>query len=302
MTQEILQEDLERIAKLRLIDDDFMSKCFEDNIECTELVIQIVLGRDDLKVEQVRTQHQIKNLQGRSITLDIYAVDKDGKKYNIEIQRSDIGASPERARFHSSILDSNGLKASQGYKELVETYVIFITETDVLKGNLPIYHIDRVIKETGQDFGDGSHIIYVNGEYQDDTPLGILMQDFFCTDPDQMHYPQLAERTKYFKKEKEGVATMSSILEDMRREVAERVERETTERVTREVTERVARETTERVARETTERVARETTKNNARETASKLLRSLELSYEQVADCVNLSLSEVKELAKTLGV
>lgn len=96
------------------------------------------------------------------------------------------------------------------------------------------------------------------------------MQDFFCTDPDKMHYPQLAERTKYFKKEKEGVVTMSKILENMRREVIERV--------------------------------ARETTKNNARETASKLLRSLGLSYEQVAECVNLSLSEVKELAKTLGV
>lgn len=68
--------------------------------------------------------------------MDIYAVDKDGKKYNIEIQRSDIGASPERARFHSSIMDSNSLKVSQGYRELVETYVIFITETDVLKENL----------------------------------------------------------------------------------------------------------------------------------------------------------------------
>lgn len=57
MKQEFLEEDLERIAKLRLMNDDFMSKCFEDNIECTELVIQIVLGRDDLKIEQVHTQH-----------------------------------------------------------------------------------------------------------------------------------------------------------------------------------------------------------------------------------------------------
>ena len=67
---------------------------------------------------------------------------------------------------------------------------------------------------------------------------------------------------------------MCKILEDMRNEVAERVERETTERVTREVT----------------------------KETASKLLRSIGLSYEQVAECVNLSSGEVKELAKTLGV
>lgn len=40
-------EDLQRIRGFRLMDDDFMSKCFEENIECTELVLQIVLGRDD---------------------------------------------------------------------------------------------------------------------------------------------------------------------------------------------------------------------------------------------------------------
>ena len=74
-------EDLQRIRGFRLMDDDFMSKCFEENIECTELVLQIVLGRDDLKVEKVAIQHQLKNLQGRSIIFDIYATDHAGKRY-----------------------------------------------------------------------------------------------------------------------------------------------------------------------------------------------------------------------------
>lgn len=56
------QQDLQRLRGLRLMDDDFMSKCFENNIECAELVLHIVLGRDDLKVEKVETQHLIKNL------------------------------------------------------------------------------------------------------------------------------------------------------------------------------------------------------------------------------------------------
>ncbi len=64
-------EDLQRLRGFRLMDDDFMSKCFEENIECTELVLHIVLGRDDLKVKKVETQHFMKNLQGRSIILDI---------------------------------------------------------------------------------------------------------------------------------------------------------------------------------------------------------------------------------------
>ena len=48
------------------------------------------------------------------------------------------------------------------YQELNETYVIFITENDVLGANLPIYHVDRIIRETGKMFNDESHIIYVN--------------------------------------------------------------------------------------------------------------------------------------------
>ncbi len=57
------EENLQRLRKFRLMDDDFMSKCFEDNIECTDLVVNIVLDRNDLKIQQVRAQHQIKNLQ-----------------------------------------------------------------------------------------------------------------------------------------------------------------------------------------------------------------------------------------------
>ena len=204
----------------KLVSHRFMSKCFEDNIECTELVISIVLNRDDLKIEKVHTQHRIKNLQGRSVILDIYATDKNGKKYNIEIQRSDKGAHAKRARYNSSLIDANITEPGEEYENLAETYVIFITEKDVLGRNLPIYHIERTIQETGTVFHDGEHIVYVNGEYRGDSPIGILMQDFACTDPEQMHYKQLAERARYFKEDEKGVAVMCKMMEDMRKEAA----------------------------------------------------------------------------------
>ena len=46
-----------------------------------------------------------------------------------------------------------------------ETYIIFITSNDVLKGGLPIYTIERTIQETGALFKDKAHIVYVNGSY-----------------------------------------------------------------------------------------------------------------------------------------
>lgn len=63
-------------------------------------------------------------------------------------------------------------------------------------------------------FTDGSHIIYVNGEIRNETALGELMQDFFCKDPQKMHYKVLSDRAGYFKDDKEGVDTMCKLMED----------------------------------------------------------------------------------------
>ena len=111
--------------------------------------------------------------------MDIEATDSEQKRYDIEIQRLDSGAKPKRARYHSSLLDANVLLAGDDTEELPETYVIFITENDVMGRDKPIYHINRFVEETGEKFGDSSHILYVNGAYRDESPLGVLMKDFF---------------------------------------------------------------------------------------------------------------------------
>lgn len=214
------KENLQRIKRLRLFDDDFFTKCFEGNPECTELLLHIILEKPDLRVMEVKVQYTIKNLQGRSIRLDIFAVDNTGKRYNIEIQRDDRGAGVKRARFNSSLIDANILLAGNDPDDLPENYVIFITEHDVLSGNKPIYHIDRTIQETGNLFGDGSHILYVNGSWRDESPVGRLMHDFSCTDPDNMNYKLLADRVRYFKEDEEGVQTMCKIIEDYAQEAA----------------------------------------------------------------------------------
>lgn len=99
-----------------------------------------------------------------------------------------------------SLLDAKSLPKGEYFDKIPENYVIFITREDVLKGLLPIYHIHRMIDENGSSFADGSHIIYVNAKIHNDTPLGMLMHDFCCKNPDDMHYKKLAEKIRYFKK------------------------------------------------------------------------------------------------------
>ena len=115
--------------------------------ECTEYVLQVIMGKKDLRVLEQVIQKDYKNLQGRSAILDCVAWDDEAVKYNVEVQQDNEGASPERARYHSGLMDMNTRMEGQAFEELPESYVIFITHSDVLGYGLPIYHLNRKIEE-----------------------------------------------------------------------------------------------------------------------------------------------------------
>ena len=97
----------------------------------------------------------MENLLNRSVRLDILATDSTGRKINVEIQRSDKGAGRKRARYNSSMMDANLLRKGEKFDELPETYVVFITEHDVIGKGRPLYHIGRYIFDTNESFDDG---------------------------------------------------------------------------------------------------------------------------------------------------
>ena len=195
-----------------------MTKCFEDDIPCVELVLRIILNKDDLQVTESHTQDFLANLLNRSVRLDVLATDSTGKKYNIEIQRADKGAGEKRARYHSSLLDSKIMQKGADFDDLPETYIIFITENDVMKKGMPLYRIERYNLDTNEIFNDEAHIIYVNGAYRGDTPLGRLMHDFSCRKADDMKYKILADKVRFLKEDKREVEIMSSVVDEIVKE------------------------------------------------------------------------------------
>ena len=224
--QKILKrkETLKAIGELCLLDDNLMTLVFDRNIEATELLLNVILQRNDLKVLEVVGQREYKNPMsgGRSITIDIYAMDGNDKVYDVEVQRASEGADSHRARFHSSMIDTKMLKAGQEFKEIHDSYVIFITASDVIGAGHSLYHVNRMIEETGTYFGDGSHIIYVNGSYKNDNdPIGKLMHDFRCLNSADMFYPILASQVKYFKETEGGQEIMCQVFEDLAEKRAE---------------------------------------------------------------------------------
>ena len=255
------QEDLQRLRDLRPIDDDFMRCLFKDNIPLAEFVLRIITNKQDLVITDCETQKDMKRLAGaRSICLDAYGTDSAGKRYDLEIQRQEKGADPHRARYHSSVMDVENLHSGQEFKELPDTYTIFIIEKDFYGKGEPVYPIERINLATGKSFEDGEHILYVNGEYRGESNLGKLMHDFNCTQASDMNFELLAERTRYLKENPKGVSEMCRIMEDMRNESL------------------------------------KEGIKEGAISTAKKMLADGTITLEKIAEFVGLSIDEVKKI------
>ena len=90
------------------------------------------------------------------------------------------------------------------------------------------------------------------------------MHDFSCTDASEMYYDVLAERVKFFKESKEGVAIMCRAMEEMRIESwQEGVE---------------------------------EGRKEGRKDTALRMLKAGKYALDEIAEMSGLSLEEVKAL------
>ena len=266
-------EYLAEIERFRLMDDDFMSKCLENAPECIELMLQIILGKKDLKVIKSQTEYPIKSLQGRGVRFDVFARDSKGREYDIEIQRADRGAEPRRARYNSALMDANALKSGEDVGALHDTYDIFITENDVMKRGRDVYSYLRIEENDGDRLNDGTHIIYVNGATRSATEIGRLVHDLLCPDAAKMYFEVLRQRVSQFKNSEEGRHYMCEAME------------------------RIAERNRAEGRAEGEARGKRET----MLATAKRMLKSGMLALKDIAKFSGLPLAEVKKLQASMA-
>jgi hypothetical protein len=165
---------------------------------------------------------------GRNIRFDIVAVDENGVQFDVEVQRNTKGSHIKRARYHQSMIDSRLLKKKQEFKFIIDTYVIFICQHDKFKANKPIYHADKTVRETGEAFGDGAHIIHVNGKYRGKDDFGKLAHDFNCKKADNIYFKPLADGVRHFKETEEGRDAMCESFTKLADKVADERAEQTT--------------------------------------------------------------------------
>lgn len=207
------------VEALKPIDDEFFHKLAEDAEFCEE-ILQVILKMPGLQVIRAVPQKSLRNINGRSVVVDVLCKDSDGNYYNIEVQKRNDDDHQRRIRYNSSSIDTYVSEKGIKFKEIPDVYAVFISNFDYFRGRKTIYHIDRVVRETGDIVDNGFHEIYVNAEIDDGTDIAALMKILKNNQlENDERFPRVCRRIRYFKEGK-GDSDMSEVVEEYAKEYA----------------------------------------------------------------------------------
>lgn len=236
----------EVVQQLNIIDDTLFQKMAEDIGFCEEMISTIL--QQEVIVKEVTPQGSIKNLQGRSVVLDALCVLDSGKECNVEVQKANDDNHVKRVRYNTSCITANITTSGSRFENVPDVIGIFISKFDMFQAGKTVYHIDRVIRETGEVQDNGLQEIYVNTKIDDGTDIAKLMHIFTENDAyDFKKFPKTSVREKQFKENEGGSEKMCDIVEEYARQRAE------------EAVKKAAKE-----AEKKAEKAAEETAKNSA--------------------------------------
>ena len=130
-------------------------------------VLSIIMDEPELELKEVKVEQVILNRSGkRAIRLDAWALDRENRQFNMEMQNSVTGDNVcKRSRFYQSLIDTPVLKAGKEtrYKNLPSTVIIFITQDDIFGKDLAKYTFSECCEEIPDlPLEDGTRKIFVN--------------------------------------------------------------------------------------------------------------------------------------------
>ena len=206
----------EKYAKLLNPIDDLMFCKMAEHKEFCEEILRVILEDDGLTVIESIPQWQGKNLTGRSVVLDAKCVTGDGRHINIEVQKSDDDNHLKRARYNAAVLTTNISETGKKFEFIPDVCIVFISKFDIFDGGLPLYHIDKVVRETCQVIEDGLTEIFVNTVNYDGSKPARLMKLFTENDAySNDEFPITSELKSILKSSEGGSRAMNEILEKL---------------------------------------------------------------------------------------
>lgn len=209
------EEKIARVREFRLIDDVFFEVFAEDKEACQE-ILQVILEEDGLTVLDVVVQSSKRNIYGRSVRLDALCTLGNGKKCNIEVQRADDDDHFRRVRFNASSITVKDSDVGERFERILDLYMVYISEHDFIGGAHAIYHVDKVIRETGELVDDGLYEVYVNTKIKDGSKVSDLMECFIQREiVDNKEFPAISKRVRELKTTEGGAGAVCDIVKKL---------------------------------------------------------------------------------------
>ena len=149
---EMMEKNLtpeEKWERATIANNFIFYKVMHNNPEICKELLEILL---EMKLDRIemRQEEEVEIDYGKKgIRMDVYAYGVD-KAFNIELQTSDTGELPERARYYQGVLDVDQLNKGVEYNELRTSYVIFICIPDIFKKGLGKYSFENICKENSE--------------------------------------------------------------------------------------------------------------------------------------------------------
>ena len=213
------KKEFEEYARgLNPIDDLMFSKMAESKEFCEE-ILRVILDDDKLIVTENIPQCKVENLHGRSIIMDAKCVTGDGRHINIEVQKADNDDHLRRVRYNGSVLTTNITETGTKFEFVPDVCVIFISAFDMFRSGLPLYHVKKVVMETGQVVEDGLTEIYANAVIDNGSKFSKLMKVFTENDTyNTDDFPVTSEIKARFKFDEGGAVKMDETLQRWKEE------------------------------------------------------------------------------------
>lgn len=157
--------------------NDFMFGKVMSNPDLCKGVLECLLQKEIGELEEAEPQKEFRyTTEGKPIRLDIYTKD-DFSIYDAEMQNKNGKSLKElslakRSRFYQSSIDVDFLNKGHYYKELPESYVIFVCTFDPFEMGLPVYNFEEICAEAfDKVLESGAHKYFFNAAYAgDDVP------------------------------------------------------------------------------------------------------------------------------------
>ncbi len=149
---------------LELTDNFLFTKIMYENVDLCREVLELVLGiriRRLVSLQYEKTMFPDRNKKG--VRFDVFTEDDSRRVFDLEMQITDEKDLPKRSRYYHSMIDIDQADKGMPYRNLKETYVIFICKKlKDAKDNLPVYTYRYHCEENGSPLDDGTTTVFVN--------------------------------------------------------------------------------------------------------------------------------------------